>query len=505
MAAEGFGERPIAGTKNDLLTAEGLRARAQAGAAVLRDRGVTALLYVTVAGPAYQSALFAAACAGVPFVPLNYRLGADQLTDLLGRHRGALVISEKHRIAEGPAADTVQAASLEHLSPAGWEGLIREEMARGVRDEDEVDLSPDAPAVIIYTSGTTSAPKGVILRHRQLASYVLGTVEFMSADEADVSLLSVPPYHIAGVASILSSLYAGRRTILLGQFDAGKWLETVRAEGVTNAFLVPTMLARIVRHEGDRSVPSLRALAYGAAPMPARVIEDALRLWPQVDFANAYGLTETSSTIAILGPEDHRAALESPDPAVRARLGSAGRVIPTIDLQILDPSGTPVPAGAVGRICVRGEQVSGEYDSSGSVIDESGFFGTRDEGYLDGHGFLFIGGRADDTIIRGGENIAPAEIETVLLEDPAVGDAVVIGVPDDEWGQRLEAAVVPLEGASVDPESLRSLVRSRLRGSKTPDRVHVVSSLPRTDTGKLIRRQVAGLFSEPSAPGTTAR
>jgi acyl-CoA synthetase (AMP-forming)/AMP-acid ligase II len=501
MAAEGFGERPIAGTKNDLLTAEGLRARAQAGGAVLRGRGVTALLYVTVAGPAYQSALFAAACAGIPFVPLNYRLGAEQLTDLLNRHPGALAI------VDGPAADTVQAAGLAIVSPSGWEELIQGEMARGVRDEEEVevDLSPDAPAVIIYTSGTTSAPKGVILRHRQLASYVLGTVEFMSADEADVSLLSVPPYHIAGVASILSSLYAGRRTILLGQFEAGKWLETVRAEGVTNAFLVPTMLARIVRHEGDRSVPSLRSLAYGAAPMPARVIEDALRLWPHVDFANAYGLTETSSTIAILGPEDHRAALESSDPAVRARLGSAGRVIPTIDLQILDPAGAPVPADVVGRICVRGEQVSGEYDALGSVIDEFGFFDTRDEGYLDADGFLFIGGRADDTIIRGGENIAPAEIETVLLEDPAVGDAVVIGVPDDEWGQRLEAAVVPLEGASVDPEALRSLVRSRLRGSKTPDRVHVVSALPRTDTGKLIRRQVAGLFPEASAPETAAR
>lgn len=488
MAAEGFGDRPVAGTKDNLVTAEGLREAARAGAAVLRDRGASALLYVTTAGPAYQPALFAAAYAGVPFVPLNYRLGAEQLTDLLKRHPGALAI------ADGPAAGTVRATGLASLTPEEWLQGVKEESAKTRSEENGVESDPDEPAVVIYTSGTTSAPKGVILRHMNLTSYILGTVEFMSADENDTSLLSVPPYHIAGVASVLSSLYAGRRTIMLGQFDAATWLETVRSEGVTNAFVVPTMLARIVRHEGDRSVPTLRALAYGAAPMPARVIEEALKLWPHVDFANAYGLTETSSTIAILGPEDHRAALESDDPAVRARLGSAGRVIPTVDVQILDASGAPVPAGTVGRICVRGEQVSGEYDTKGSVVDSNGFFDTRDEGYLDDDGFLFIGGRADDTIIRGGENIAPAEIEAVLLEDSSVSDAVVIGVPDDEWGQRLEAVVVPVEGTRVDPGALQDLVRSRLRGSKTPDRVHVVDSLPRNDTGKLIRRQVPALL-----------
>lgn len=488
MAAEGFGDRPVAGTKDNLVTAEGLRQAARAGAAVLRDRGATALLYVTTSGPAYQPALFASAYAGVPFVPLNYRLGAEQLSDLLRRHPGALAIAEE------PAVGTVRAAGLKSLTPDEWLEAVKEESAKPRSEEIGVEFDPEDPAVVIYTSGTTSAPKGVILRHMNLTSYILGTVEFMSADENDTSLLSVPPYHIAGVASILSSLYAGRRTIMLGKFDAATWLETVRSEGVTNAFVVPTMLARIIRHEGDRSVPSLRALAYGAAPMPARVIEDALRLWPHVNFANAYGLTETSSTIAILGPEDHRAALASDDPAVRARLGSAGRVIPTVDVQILDASGSPVPPGVVGRICVRGEQVSGEYDTKGSVVDENGFFDTRDEGYLDADGFLFIGGRADDTIIRGGENIAPAEIEAVLLEDPAVGDVAVIGVPDDEWGQRLEAAVVPAPGADVDPEALRSLVRERLRGSKTPDRVHVVDALPRTDTGKLVRRQVPALL-----------
>jgi acyl-CoA synthetase (AMP-forming)/AMP-acid ligase II len=229
--------------------------------------------------------------------------------------------------------------------------------------------------------------------------------------------------------------------------------------------------------------------------MPARVIENALALWPEVGFVNAYGLTETSSTIAVLGPEEHREAAASADPRIRARLKSAGRVIPTIELRILDSSGDELPPGAVGRICVRGEQVSAEYDRTGMAVDENGFFDTRDEGSVDQDGFLFIGGRADDTIIRGGENIAPAEIESVILEDPAVLDVAVIGVSDEEWGQRIEAAVVPVPGHSVDPEALRELVRGRLRGSKTPDRVHIVERLPRTETGKLVRRQVTALIA----------
>jgi acyl-CoA synthetase (AMP-forming)/AMP-acid ligase II len=246
-------------------------------------------------------------------------------------------------------------------------------------------------------------------------------------------------------------------------------------------------------------VPSLRALAYGGAPMPAAVIERALRRWPDVDFVNAYGLTETSSTIAVLGPDDHRAALASDDPAVRARLSSAGRPVPGLELVIRDASGGALPAGAAGRIWVRGDQVSGEYAGSGTAVDATGWFDTRDEGYLDEDGYLFIGGRADDTIIRGAENIAPAEIEDVLLAHPAVADAVVVGIPDEEWGQRIEAAVVLRGAAAVDQEQLRAHVRGKLRGSRTPDRIAIWAEIPRTETGKLVRRQaLARLTSEPA-------
>jgi acyl-CoA synthetase (AMP-forming)/AMP-acid ligase II len=337
------------------------------------------------------------------------------------------------------------------------------------------------------TRGTTSAPKGVLLRHANLVSYVLGSVEFLCADADDAALVSVPPYHIAAIANVISNLYAGRRTIVLEQFTPAQWLATVEQEQVTNALVVPTMLTRILEGLTDEQVPSLRTLAYGGAPMPRPCIEKALQAWQHVDFVNAYGLTETSSTISVLGPEDHRAAMASDDPAVRGRLSSAGKVVPAIELEVRDPFDEVLPAGQVGRIWVRGDQVSAEYAGLGKALDERGFFDTRDQGYLDDSGYLFIGGRADDTIIRGAENIAPAEIEDVLLQHAAVADVVVVGVPDEEWGQRIEAAVVLREAATED--ELRAYVREALRGSKTPDRIVFWDELPRTETGKLVRRR----------------
>jgi acyl-CoA synthetase (AMP-forming)/AMP-acid ligase II len=347
--------------------------------------------------------------------------------------------------------------------------------------------------VIIYTSGTTSAPKGVLLRHENLTSFVLGAVEFASADPSDAALVSVPPYHIAAVANVISNLFAGRRTLVLEQFTPSLWLETARREGVTNALVVPTMLSRIV--EADiapdlKVVPTLRNLAYGGAPMPQTVIERALRMWPDVGFVNAYGLTETSSTIAVLGPEEHRAALATDDEAARARLASAGKVVPGIELEIRRDDGSLCPVGVPGRICVRGEQVSAEYAGIGRAVDDRGFFDTRDSGYLDADGYLFVGGRVDDTIIRGAENIAPAEIEEVLSGHPSVLDVAVVGVPDEEWGQRIEAAIVLRPGASPDEDAIRDFARKSLRSSKTPERIYFVDELPRTETGKLVRRDV---------------
>lgn len=488
MVADAAPERVVVGTRDGGLTASRLRDLARGGAAAIREAGADSVVYLAVNGPAFQLGLFAAAYAGVPLVPINYRLGQEQMQEVLGRHPDAFGIVE----AEG--AGTAATAHLDWRTPSEW---IEQAAARAaVGDGVEEAVESDAPAVVIYTSGTTSAPKGVLLRHENLSSYVLGTVEFMGAEEDDAALMSVPPYHIAAVSNAITNLYAGRRVLVLQHFTPEKWLELVQQERVTNAMVVPTMLARIVQAEGlDRSVPSLRTLSYGGAKMPLAVIEQALSTWPEIDFVNAYGLTETSSTITVLGPEEHRAAWSSDQPAARARLGSAGLPVPGVELEIRGALGECLAAGEYGEIWVRGEQVSGEYAGAGSSVDERGFFCTRDLGAVDEDGYLFIKGRVDDTIIRGGENIAPAEIEEVLMRHADVLDAVVVGVPDEEWGQRLEAVVVLRPGGGEPEESeLREFCRATLRGSKTPDRVLRWDELPRTETGKVLRREVvAGL------------
>jgi acyl-CoA synthetase (AMP-forming)/AMP-acid ligase II len=312
-------------------------------------------------------------------------------------------------------------------------------------------------------------------------------------------LICVPPYHIAGVGAALSNLYAGRKMVYLTQFDPNEWVRLVRGEGVTTATVVPTMLDRIVAVLEDEAVdlPTLRNLAYGGSKVALPLVRKALALLPTVGFVNAYGLTETSSTIAVLSPDDHRDALGAADHAVGRRLGSVGRLVPGIEVEIRDEDGTVLDPGHTGELFVRGEQVSGRYSEIGSVLDEHGWFPTKDIAMLDQDGYLFIGGRSDDTIIRGGENIAPAEIEDVLVEHASVRDCAVVGPEDPQWGQIIVAVVVPADGATPDPDELREHVRAHLRGSRTPDRVVFRDELPTNATGKVLRRE---LIDELTAP-----
>ncbi|MBS1847312.1 MAG: AMP-binding protein [Actinobacteria bacterium] len=477
---------PDAGT----LTVAALERGATALATRITALGLERVAWLGGNDVALPIALFAAARAGVPFLPLNYRLADDRLVETL---------------AEGPTTAlvaTVDASTRAAVTATCPITFAASELTHAVEVDPDASsgLAPvddDTIAVQLSTSGTTSRPKAAILRHRHLTSYLLDTVDFGSCDETEAVLVSVPPYHIAGVATILSNLFAGRRIVYLEPFDPIRWLATARTERVTHAMVVPTMLARIVDAlDGDRAdVPALRSLAYGGAPTPRQVIERALEAFVGVDFVNAYGLTETASTIALLGGGDHRAAFADPDPAVRARLSSVGRPLPGVEIAVVDDDGNTVDPGVVGDVLVRGAQVSGEYLGHDRA---DGWFATRDRGHLDADGYLFLDGRADDTIIRGAENIAPAEVEDVLVSHPAVRDCAVVGVPDPEWGQRIAAAVVVDDGAIVTAEELRDWVRSRLRGSRTPDVVTFRDELPYTDTGKLLRRVIRDELTAPS-------
>jgi acyl-CoA synthetase (AMP-forming)/AMP-acid ligase II len=483
MAADGLGDRVAFGSRNRGLTYGELFDRARRAGTWLESRRVERVDLVDLNSEAIPLLLFGSSVAGLPFVPLNYRLADEQLHGILSRTTPAVAVVDEPvvaRIGDLDGIDVVTraeflAASLDaSIDPAdGWAG------------------EPEDIAVLLFTSGTTGEPKAAVLRHKHLVSYVISTVEFMGAGEDEAALVSVPPYHIAGISAVLTSVYAGRRVVQLPTFDPEAWVVAARDESITHAMVVPTMLGRIldVLERDDVSLPAMRAISYGGGRMPTPVIERAMTRLPQVDFVNAYGLTETSSTIAVLGPDDHRAAFASSDPDVRRRLGSVGQPLPTIELEVRDVDGSVLPVGSKGEIWVRGEQVAGEYLDR-SVLNGDGWFETHDAGYLDADGYLYLEGRLDDVIVRGGENMSPGEIEEILEAHPAVADVAVVGLPDTEWGERVVAAVVVTEGATVTTEELQDWVRSKLRSSRTPERIDFVEGLPYTETGKLLRRVV---------------
>jgi len=479
MAGEGGGDRAAVGR----MTSAELLDRSRRAAAWLGAQAVDNVGLVAVNSEATPVALFGAAMAGRPFAPLNYRWTDAQLERALTRLAPAVVIVDADMASRVGSVDGVTV-----ITTASFLAVVS-------ATEPIEGSGPDTtqPAVLLFTSGTSGDPKVAVLRHDNLVSYILGTVEFMGAGDDEAALASVPPYHIAGIAGVLSAVYGGRRIVQLPVFDPSAWLEVVAAEGVTHAMVVPTMLVRILdalERQPDLSLPSLRHLSYGGGRMPLPVIEAAVRRLPDVAFVNAYGLTETSSTIAVLGPDDHREAIASEDPAVRRRLGSVGRPLPGVEVEIRSVGGGPVAAGEPGEIYVRGEQVSGEYLGLGSVCDGDGWFPTKDGGWMDTEGFLYVDGRLDDVIVRGGENISPGEIEDALVAHPGVADAAVIGVPDTDWGEAVAAVVVPVAGATIDPVELKEWVRGRLRSSKTPARIEVRDALPYNDNGKLLRRQL---------------
>ncbi len=489
MAAEAFGDRTAVVCGDQRLTFAELREKAQRAAKLFQDGGAEYVALLDTNGPVLPVAIFGAAYAGVPYVPLNYRLTRGEINELVQRVKPCqLIVGDQFR---AQVDDDEQVNMIATQDVLGLSGEVEE--------IDGAMVDPESVAVQLFTSGTTGKPKAALLRHENLVSYIIGTVEFGSAEETDGVLVTVPPYHVAGIAAVLSSTYACRRMVQIESFDPKLWLDTCRNEQTTSGFLVPTMIGRIVEYLDaqceELNAPSLKAIAYGGGKMPLATIQRAMQLFPNVDFTNAYGLTETSSTIVVLTPDDHRTAANSDDPAVQRRLGSAGQPTGAVEIEIRDDNGQAVGANEVGMIYVRGGQVAGEYKEQGSQLDADGWFCTKDLGFFDDGGYLFIDGRADDVIVRGAENISPGEVEDVLREHPAVADVAVAAMPDEEWGEAVAAAVVLKDGATADEAELQALVRERLRSSRVPQTILFKDELPYNDMGKVLRRVIRQEFA----------
>lgn len=487
IAADTFGDRPVLAGPDWTLSYAGLLARARSTAAVLSGYDCENVAFLGLNTPAFPICMFASALAGRPFAPLNYRLSDSDLRAIVARLAPAVLVADDDMMARVEGIDGVTVIS-------------RTDLFAAAEAVDATDFHTDAAhpiAALLFTSGTSGQPKAAVLRHENLTSYVIGTVEFASADEDEIILSSVPPYHIAAISGVLTAIYAGRTIVPLAAFTPDEWVDTVARHMITNAMVVPTMLGRIldVLDRRGETLPSLRALSYGGGRMPVTTVTRAMTMLPEVNFVNAYGLTETSSTISVLDPEAHRAALHSDDPQVRQQLGSVGRPIPGVEVRIVDSGHNDVPAGVVGEILVRGDQVSGEYVGQ-SALTADGWFPTKDAGWIDSHGFLYVDGRLDDVIVRGGENISPGEIEERIRDHPSVADVAIVGVPDREWGERIVAILVLKDPSAYQQDHFQDWLKQRLRSNMMPQEYQYRDELPYNETGKLLRRVLRAVLTE---------
>jgi acyl-CoA synthetase (AMP-forming)/AMP-acid ligase II len=445
----------------------------------------------------FVEAYYATAMLGGVFIPVNYRAKLPELEHML-RTGGARVVLVGERYM--PAVASLRPSLPDLETVLGFERPVEhlpayeELIASAPEHEEEADVDDEDTTILMYTSGTTALPKGVMLTYHDFTAYVTANVELADGTPRGAALLSVPLYHIAGATNMMTTLWTGRRLVLMPQFEPRAWLDAVERERITHAFLVPTMLKKLL-DEPDlprRDLSSLEILSYGGAAMPFPVIRRAIERFPcTVGFVNAFGQTETTSTLTLLGPDDHRLEGSAAEVEKKTRrLTSIGRPLPDVEVRITGDDGSSLGPGDVGEICVRTPRVMKGYAGAESPLLPGGWLPTRDMGWIDDDGYLYVAGRKDDMIIRGGENIAPAEVEATLQSHPAVDEAAVIGVPDVEWGQRVGAFVVVRPDATVTADELVAFCRERLASFKKPEIIRFVPELPKNPMGKILRREL---------------
>jgi len=446
----------------------------------------------------YVAAYYAAAKSGLTFLPLNYRAKALELQYMINTAK-AKVLLVGDRYADLVMRLRSELTTIREYLSLGTADSHMHRLATlaqtAAPDEAEAEVDDQDVSVLMYTSGTTSLPKGVMLSFHDFTAYVTANVEMADGTDRGTALVCVPFYHIAGTTAMMTSIWTGRKMIVMPQFDAKSWLALVEKEQVTHAFVVPTMMKQLLDEPSfaKTDLSSLQNMAYGGAAMPLPVIRRAITVFPKtVGFVNAYGQTETTSSLTVLGPDDHR--LDGSPEQVELklkRLNSIGKPLPDVEVMVRDEYSNTLHPGQVGEICIRTPRIMKGY--AGRADDAAlsdGWRATGDLGWIDDDGYVFFAGRKDDMIIRGGENIAPAEVESVLMSHPAIEEAAVIGEPSEEWGQVVKAFVVVRPGQDASADDLRAFCTSRLASFKRPEMYEFLPELPKNALGKILRKDL---------------
>ena len=345
---------------------------------------------------------------------------------------------------------------------------------------------------MIYSSGTTGRPKGVMLSHRNIVAHTVhvGRAFAMGQDASDRNLVAMPLFHVGGTCYALFGIFAGIPSTMTREANPELLLAAI-ATGATHAFLVPVVVSAFLAagEQVAAALGGLKYLVYGAAPMPVPLLSKALDAWPKLNFVQVYGQTELCGVITTLSPAAHR------DESRRERLGSAGTLVSDAEMRVVDPAtGTDVEPGEPGELWIRSPQRMLGYlnhpEATAETIVDDGWLRTGDVGYVDDGGFVFISDRIKDMIITGGENVYSKEVEQVVAAHPAVAEVAVIGVPDDHWGESVKAIVTLAAGTTTQPDKIIAFTRERLAGYKCPRTVEIVDALPRNPSGKVLKLEL---------------
>ena len=443
--------------------------------------------------PACVEVTLGASAIGAAHAIINWRLAGDEL-DYTINDSGARVLFVGADLM--PAIEVIRErlTTVERIIVVTPDGSPDDEYERWLSEQEPMgrldSVEPNDVCLIMYSSGTTGRPKGVMLTHRNLAAHTDNAHEGWTFESGDKCLVAMPLFHVGGTSYIMFALHDGIHSIMTREPEPQALAAAIMA-GATHAFLVPAVAAGILAAGPDAIAlfSKLRLFTYGASPMPPPVLRAAQEAWPDTQFLQVYGMTEMAGVITHLLPEAHD------DPDHPERLLSAGTVLPGAELRVVDPATLrDVEPGASGELWFRSEQCMPGFlnkpDATAEVIVDDGWLRSGDIGRVDDGGYVFVEDRLKDMIITGGENVYSPEVERVLAEHPSVAETAVIGVPDDTWGETVKAVVALKPGESASPAEISEYCRENLAHYKCPTSVDIVETLPRNPTGKILKREL---------------